>query len=134
MATKFALSRLVSLLALAGAVMPVAPAFAQSDPTTTVRDEDEDQNIVVTGAVRQGGAQDIRHFRSISTEGEFMPPSDSLTLEGLLGEHDLTLPSAAGCDRMFCLVAHSMEANLPLRPRDKYFVGLDFASNIDAEV
>ncbi len=28
---------------------------------------------------------------------------------------------------------HSMAANLPLRPQDKYFVGLDFASNIDAD-
>ena len=136
MARNNPLSHIVSLAALAAVAVPIAPAFAQDGTTTTAPDDEDDgaDAVVVTGVrVRQGGAQDIRHFRSISTEGEFMPPSGSLTLEGLLGEHDLTLPSAATCAQMFCLVAHSMEANLPLRPQDAYFVGLDFASNIDAE-
>ena len=134
MARKFTLSRIVSLAALAAVAVPVVPILAQDQPSTAAPDDDEDDSIVVTGTViRQGGAQDIRHFRSISADGEFMPPSDSLTLEGLLGEHDLSLPSATACERMFCLVAHSMDANLPLRPQDAYFVGLNFASNIDAE-
>lgn len=133
MTQKLTISRIVSLAALAAVAVPAMPLAAQDDTTATAPD-DEDDRIVVTGAqIRQGGAQDIRHFRSISSEGQFMPPEDSLTLEGLLGEHDLTLPRAEACAQMFCLVAHSMAANMPLRPQDKYFVGLSFASNIDAE-
>jgi len=121
-------------LLLAGAV-----SFAVAFPTVAIAqdtpDDDDDlyQEIIVTGAFRQGGAQDISHFRSVSLDGEFLPPSDSLTVEGLLGEHDLTLPRREACKQMFCLVGHSMAADLPLRPQDAYFVGLDFDSNIDVE-
>lgn len=134
MTQKLTLSRIVSFAALAAVAVPAMPAGAQDVPEAAEEEEDDLSTVIVTGVrVRQGGAQDIRHFRSISTEGQFMPPSASLSLEGLLGEHDLSLPSAAACEQMFCLVAHSTVANLPLRPQDKYFVGLDFASNIDAE-
>jgi Ca-activated chloride channel homolog len=50
-----------------------------------------------------------------------------------MGEHDLSLPADRQCDQLFCLVAHSMQASLPIRPDDRLFVGLGFASNIDAE-
>ena len=136
MALRFAKSRIVSFAALTAAAiaMPAMPTVAQDEVAQEEEEDDLSTVIVTTGTrVRQGGAQDIRHFRSISTDGQFMPPADSLTLEGLLGEHDLSLPSTASCEQMFCLVAHSVEANLPLRPQDRYFVGLDFASNIDAE-
>src|SRR5262245_22705214 len=99
MTHKIALSRLVSLAALAAIAVTAAPAFAQDDVDCDVAPDDPacdsgDVHIVVTGSrIRQGGAQDIRHFRSISTDGQFMPPSSSLTLEGLLGEHDLALPN-----------------------------------------
>ena len=114
------------LLALASAL--AFPVYAQ---TTT--DDDEDRNslgeIIVTGAIRQGGAQDIRHFRKSAETG--MPRPEMLTVEGLMGEHDLTLPSARSCQQMFCLVTETMAANLPSRPGDKMFVGLTFATNID---
>lgn len=116
-----------SVLALLGA----APAGAQD----TVLDEEDRaaQSIVVTGtAIRQGGAQDIRHFRSVSLDGSFLPATESLTLEGLMGEHDLTLPALAQCRQTFCLTGHAMRAALPLRPQDQWFVGLGFSSDIDA--
>ncbi|WP_336977541.1 vWA domain-containing protein [Altererythrobacter fulvus] len=108
-----------------------APAFAQEEQ----EDEQLYAPIIVTGTIRQGGAQDIRHFREISFDGgnEFMPPLGSLTMEGLLGEHDLTLPRRENCRQTFCLVGHAIKADLPLRPQDAWFVGLDFDSNIDAE-
>lgn len=124
--------------ALLTGIVSIAAAF----PTIAVaQDDDQDQDseaIVVTGSmmVRPGGAQDIRHFREIASlenSEEFMPPQGSLTMEGLFGEHDLTLPRRENCAQMFCLVGHSMAANLPLRPQDAYFVGLDFDSNIDAD-
>jgi Ca-activated chloride channel family protein len=97
-------------------------------------DDERDRPIVVTGTrITTGGAKDIAHFRSIAVNAEFLPPTHSLTVEGLLSEHDLILPRRETCEQMFCLVGHSMAANLPARPQDAYFVGLDFDSNIDGE-
>lgn len=122
-------TRKLLLGATALALLALAPARAQD----SVQDEEvEDQNIIVTAAVRQGGAQDIAHFRSVSLDGSFLPQTASLTMEGLLGEHDLTLPALAPCRQTFCLTGHAMRAGLPLRPQDQWFVGLGFASNIDA--
>jgi Ca-activated chloride channel family protein len=60
-----------------------------------------------------------------------MPRPESLTVEGLMGEHDLTLPGRS-CAQLFCLVGEAMPAALPTRPDDRLFLGLGFASNIDA--
>lgn len=122
--------KLVSCLAAAALALPL-PAIAQ--------DSDDDEasdlgNIIVTATrIRQGGAQDIKHFRSVSLNGDFLPPADSLTLEGLMGEHDLTLPSQRECKQLFCISAHSMAASLPGRPQDELFVGLGFESGVDAD-
>lgn len=129
------------------------PAFAQDD--TSQPDEEEAQNeivvpgqrikpqenvsvpsalIVVTGArVRQGGAQDAKHFRSIALDEldeQGLPSASSLTLEGLMGEHDLTLPTTGGCAQLFCVATHAMPS-----PRDDrmQFVGIGFESGIDAD-
>ena len=113
---------LVSMAAL----LVTTPAFAQDVP-----DDQDDANIVVTGVrVRQGGAQDIRHFRSI-VEDEGMPRPESLTVEGLFGEHDLTLPASSNCNKLFCIVTEAMPATLAGRADDRLFVGLGFTSNID---
>jgi Ca-activated chloride channel family protein len=129
----FALSAAILLFA--------APAgFAQEAEVTPSEDEAvqddsgayDDASIVVTGArVRQGGAQDARHFRQSAELG--MPRPESLTIEGLMGEHDLTIPASRPCAQLFCLATEAMIASLPLRPDDKVFVGLGFASNIVAE-
>lgn len=130
---------LASGLALAALALPLSPAFAQTAPTPP---DDQDQqardmeSIIVTGSVRvrvrQGGAQDIKHFRSIAAADSGLPLPEALTVEGLMGEHDLTLPSAAKCAQLFCIVTESMPALLPLRADDRMFVGLGFASNLDA--
>ncbi len=119
-----------TLASVLGLLLAAQPALAQE-----VGDEEEDlsQIIVTATAIRQGGAQDIRHFRSVSLDGSFLPPASSLTLEGLMGEHDLSLPENARCRQLFCLTGHAMQAALPGRPDDRWFVGLGFASNIDAE-
>lgn len=116
-------------LSLALAAM-ASPGLAQDSQT---EEEENLESIVVTASVRQGGAQDIRHFRSVSLDGDFLPQTFSLTMEGLMGEHDLTLPERSPCKQTFCLTGAAMPAALPLRPDDKWFVGLGFASNIDAD-
>lgn len=125
----------LSLLAkplLAIALLPVmVPTQAQD--AAEQQDEEQYSDIIVTSRIRQGGAQDIKHFRSMAISTQTLPRPESLTLEGLMGEHDLTLPAERKCDQLFCLVAHSMEASLPTRPDDRLFVGLGFASDIDAE-
>jgi Ca-activated chloride channel family protein len=125
------LTTLTGLL-LASCVTMVTPANANAPQAQEEESESLDQ-IVVTGSVRvrQGGAQDVKHFRDFATDVG-MPRPESLTVEGLMGEHDLTLPAAQSCSQLFCLVGESMVARLPNRPDDKLFVGLGFASNIDA--
>lgn len=112
----------------AAALLPLA-AVAQERPED---DQSEMSDIIVTGMhVRQGGAQDVKHFRSIATDVG-MPRPEALAAEGLMGEHDLTLPGGDGCRRLFCLVSESIPAALPGRD-DRLFVGLGFASGIDAK-
>ena len=122
---------LISSVALVAMFATSAPLYSQS------QDEQDDQSyedIVVTSAmrVRQGGQQDIKHFRSIAADVG-MPRPEGLSVEGLMGEHDLTLAPGKSCAQLFCLVTESMAADLPTRPNDRLFVGLGFASNIEAD-
>ena len=117
---------------LAAITLPLAPAFAQDVPPPDDQEEDA-SSIVVTGsiAVRQGGAQNVSHFRSTAANLG-MPRPEALSAEGLMGEHDLTLPSTTACAQLFCVVTESMIATLPMRPADRLFVGLGFTSNVEA--
>ncbi len=125
------LTKIVALL-LAATSISFVPATANT-PQQEEDDAANDEMIVVTGSmrVRQGGAQDIKHFRDVASDVG-MPRPESLTVEGLMGEHDLTLPASAKCAQLFCLVGETMEARLSGRSDDKLFVGLGFASNVDA--
>ena len=132
-------SRSTLLIALlAAAATPQAllaqdqlPPAEQEDEAQPGDDYSED-SIVVTGMrVRQGGMQDIRHFRAAAEEGD-MPRPESLTVEGLMGEHDLTLATSRACAQLLCLDTEAMPAAFPSRPEDRIFVGLTFATNIDA--
>lgn len=122
--------RSARLLALSAALLAlVPPTFAQDvEPPP---EEQDDSNIVITGSrIRQGGAQDIRHFRQVAAETG-MPRPESLTVEGLMGEHDLVLAETRQCAQLLCLNTEAMQASLPTRPDDRLFVGLGFTSNID---
>ncbi len=116
---------------LCAAVSPLTcPAFAN---TPQAVDDEDTQDIIVTAArVRQGGAQDIKHFRDMAIQEVGLPRPESLSVEGLMGEHDLTLPTRRACAQLFCLDTEAMAASLPTRPDDRLFVGLGFATNIDA--
>jgi Ca-activated chloride channel family protein len=97
--------------------------------------DDEDnhslEEITVTALrVSPGGARDAKFARREIVERR-IPHPDSITAEGLLGEHDLTLPSAAECRQLLCLVGEATAARLPTLPHAKYLVALGFASNID---
>ena len=122
--------RTIAWAASALALVLSVPAPAQD---TTQEEEESLSDIIVTGSLRQGGAQDIKHFRSVSLDGSFLPETTSLTVEGLLGEHDLTMPQLTACRQTFCISGHAMRANLPVRPDDQWLIGLGFGSNIDAD-
>ncbi|MDB5704491.1 MAG: hypothetical protein JWN66_1607 [Sphingomonas bacterium] len=111
-------------LTLGALMLPLAAAAQDQD-----KDDDYSDILVTATKVRQGGMQDIKHFRSVENG---MPRPEGLTAEGLMGEHDLTLPSDTACARLFCLVTESMPATLPGRD-DRLFVGLGFTSNVDAD-
>ena len=127
-------SILLSTGAAVAAMFAITPLSAQDQ--SGVQAPDEDETVIVTGMrIRQGGAQDATHFRSISLDGDDtqLPRASSFTVEGLMGEHDLILPSNAACDQLFCVNAQSMAANLPNEPNSTVFVGLGFESNVNAE-
>lgn len=116
------------------ALMTGSAVYAQDNSVDAGDDEDAADTIIVTATMRQGGAQDIKHFRSVSLdEGETLPSPSSLTLEGLLGEHDLTLPAQGSCDQLFCINARAMPAQLSTEPDAKVFVGLGFESGVDPD-
>lgn len=119
-------------IGVASAALIWSSTAVAQDSSSTPEDDESYDVIVVTGSVRQGGAQDINHFREASFDSDALPRLDSFTMEGLLGEHDLELPAAAKCAAHFCLTGEAMTAALPMRPDDRYFVGLGFASNVDA--
>ncbi|MFZ1742627.1 MAG: VWA domain-containing protein, partial [Pontixanthobacter sp.] len=123
---------------LAGLVLPAVlfgDVGLQAQDSGAVSPRDEDNVVIVTATrIRQGGAQDIKQFRSVSLDGAFLPRPESLTIEGLLGEHDLTLPSKGECEELFCISGHAMQAALAARPQDEYFAGLGFESNLESAV
>lgn len=122
--------RSARLLALSAAFLALLPPALAQDIQLPPEEED-DSNIVITGTrIRQGGAQDIRHFRQVAAETG-MPRPESLTVEGLMGEHDLALAETRACTQLLCINTEAMQASLPTRPDDRLFVGLGFTSNID---
>ncbi|HST37798.1 MAG TPA: VWA domain-containing protein [Allosphingosinicella sp.] len=127
------MTRTLRLLALSTAFLAIQPIYASTQSVGTEpppEEQADDMSVIVTGTrVRQGGAQDIRHFRSVAAEVG-MPRPESLTMEGLMGEHDLNI-EGRDCDQLFCLATASMPAALPTRPDDRLFVGLGFTSNVD---
>ena len=120
------LSRTVPGFLAVSALSALTAAQPPDDEETHSLDE-----IVVTGMrVTAGGAQDVKFARAEIVEGR-IPHPDAITAEGLLGEHDLTLPSAAGCRQLLCLVGEATVARLPTLSHAKYLVELGFASNVD---
>ncbi len=107
---------------------PSACAYAQDQD----RESEELDSIVVSGSrIRAGGAQDINHFRSIALEEKQMPRPESLSVEGLLSEHDLPLSLRRPCQQNLCLATEVMPAQLSQRQHDLLFVGLGFTSAIN---
>ncbi|MEM8725599.1 MAG: VWA domain-containing protein [Pseudomonadota bacterium] len=133
---KFSATSRRALMLSACLSLAATPALAQ-DAAPDDNDEiiiEESQTVIVTATrVTQGGAQDVKHFRSIALDEfseEGLPRASSFTVEGLLSEHDLVLPSKGGCEQLFCVSTHAMRAS---RSDKEYFVGIGFESGIDAD-
>lgn len=133
---RFTMSSRRALMMGACLSLLATPVLAQDPAADPPEDEDDasDQMIIVTAAMRvtQGGAQDVKHFRSIALDdlAGKLPQATSLTSEGLLSEHDLVLPRTGPCDQLFCVVAHAKPSRWDGATQ---FVGIGFDSNVDAE-
>ncbi len=129
---RFTMSSRRALMLSACLSLAVSPALAQ-DASPPPEDEEENYDaVIVTGTrITQGGAQDVKHFRSIalgeSNDGG-LPQASSFTVEGLLSEHDLVLPSKRDCTQLFCVATH---AKASARTTGEHFVGIGFESGID---
>ncbi len=130
---KFSATSRRALMLSACLSLAATPAFAQ-DEAPPEDDEALENTVIVTATrVTQGGAQDVKHFRSIALDEfdeEGLPRASSFTVEGLLSEHDLILPSKGGCEQLFCVSTHAMSAS---RTNDETFIGIGFESGIDAD-
>lgn len=119
---------LSACLSLAG--MPAAFAQDAGPP----EDEQDAGVVIVTGTrITQGGAQDVKHFRSIALDdlgAPSLPQAAGFTVEGLLSEHDLVLPPKKTCEQLFCVATHAKPS---ARAPGEHFVGIGFDSGIDAE-
>lgn len=111
------------LLSMLGPLSLARTAFAQV--------HDEDEIIVTATRITQGGAQDIDFFRNSIDEGRLPAPA-SITSEGLLSTHDMLLTRSKPCEQLFCLSVETMEADLLSAPDVDIFMGLGFATNIEA--
>lgn len=127
-----------ALLLSACLSLAALPALAQDAPPPAdeeAQDEAYDPSsvLIVTGArITQGGAQDVKHFRSIALDelGEAgLPQAAGFTVEGLLSEHDLVLPAKKTCDQLFCVATHAKPS---ARAPGEHFIGIGFDSGIDA--
>lgn len=107
--------------------------YAQEPPDKKDKAAAEISAITVTGmSVRQGGAQDANYFRG-EVEGMRIPHPNDLTAEGLMGEHDIQLPSDSPCRQLFCLTGEAARADLIALPEARYLVGIGFTSSIDPQ-
>lgn len=127
---------LAAAIGLAG-LAPAPLAWSQVAQAPPDRDDDADlsglEEVIVSGMrVRQGGAQDINHFRGEAASFR-IPMPDTITPEGLMGGYDLVIPGAKACAAVLCLTGEAMPASLLNAPQDRRLVGLGFNSNIDAK-
>ena len=127
---RFTMSSRRALLLSACLSFGAIPALAQDAGPP---EEDDRDVIIVTGAkITQGGAQDVKHFRSIALDDQgvpALPQAAGFTVEGLLSEHDLVLPSKKDCQQLFCVATHAKPS---ARTAGETFVGIGFESGIDA--
>lgn len=122
--------RLWSAASVMALALVSTPAWASTPPPQD--DQIDIDEIVVSGMrVRQGGTQDINHFRGEASSNR-MPMPDTLTPEGLMGGYDLQIPGKEACARVLCVTGEAMRAELPLSPADKILVGVGFDSGVDA--
>ena len=78
-----------------------------------------------------GGAKDARFFREAAAEGEF-PHPNTITAEGLFGEHDLPLQCRTRSRELFILNGEAMPAALLTKPEVKYLGQIGLSSGLDA--
>lgn len=104
--------------------------------TAQIDDEEQYDQIIVTGSrlqVTQGGAQDVKFFRTRVMEDNVIPAPGAITSEGLLSEHNLIIGNQDSCDQLFCITTEAMRTDMISRPGQDAFMGIGFATNLTTE-
>jgi len=78
-----------------------------------------------------GGAQDARYFRAAANRGD-LPEPDTITAEGLFGEHDLPLRRRQKSRSLLVLNAEAMPATLLTKPEVRYLAQVGLSSGLNA--
>ena len=120
------------LLATASLAMLATYSHAQD---VTEEENMTQETVIVTGSLRvtQGGAQDIQFFRGATGALSGIPEPGTITAEGLLSSHDLTLATPAPCDQLFCLNIEAMPVEMISSPQTDSLLGLGFGTNLTEE-
>ena len=114
-------------------VSTLAIASLMFSPTISAQDDEEVEEVIVTGSrITQGGAQDIDFFRDQVSLAK-IPHPDTLTVEGMLSGYDLIIASDRPCSQTFCLTAEAGPVDLVTMPEAGMLMGLGFNTNIDGK-
>ncbi len=111
--------RTVGALVIAG-FWALSPVAAQQQNIPEIE-------IVATNPDVVEGAAEISDFRSVIEQSNFVPQPNTLSLESLLADYSLALPTPADCGAAICIGLEAMPADFSLRPADDVFVGLSFS-------
>lgn len=81
--------------------------------------------------ITPGGTQDIGYARDLIANGQ-VPPADSITVAGLLNEHDLPM-NEEGCEELVCISGTAGVGRVELEEADSVFLQIGYDSNMDSD-
>lgn len=120
--SRFLVSTLITVI-LAGAALPLS-----------AQESEHGISIVSSENASRADLRDIEQFRTVANGGGFLPKPDALSIEGLLGDYDLEIPSQRVCGTTLCLTGQSKRAELHARPQDTHFFALTLESGLESGV
>jgi Ca-activated chloride channel homolog len=79
--------------------------------------------------IAPGGTQDIGYVRDLIADGQ-VPPPDSITVSGILNEHDLPMDTER-CEELMCISGAAGIGLVDVEGSDSLFLQVGYDSNLD---
>ena len=81
--------------------------------------------------ITPGGSQDIGYARDLIASGQ-VPPADSITVGGLLNEHDLPLETE-DCAQLLCITGTAGVGRVDVEGTDSVFLQIGYDSDLESD-